>query len=282
MNGIMYGKGYWAGILKRYLDSKDVKIIGIVDTHTTFQEEKELLEKAEVAFICTPVNTHYEIAKKLLNRGIHVFCEKMLTLDSESSIELINLSLKNKCVLFVDYTYLYSPGINNIKKNLYQIGNIKLIRGSIKQYGKFYEDCNVMQNIGCHFLAIIHYVTEWEKMDIIVKNYNGILEDYDYCFQAKKNNSHILLNASLLSNYKTREIEFIGDRGILSYNMLSNNTVSFIDYYDQSKNYTVKFNESNNLRYSVDKFFGFIFERDLEALKQNQSIVITVSNEINK
>jgi predicted dehydrogenase len=77
--------------------------------YMTYQEmaEKEAVREDRIDFvsIVTPNFLHYPVAKKFLERGINVVCEKPLTIEIEEALELKELAQKNDCLFAVTYTY---------------------------------------------------------------------------------------------------------------------------------------------------------------------------------
>ncbi|HEX3931512.1 MAG TPA: Gfo/Idh/MocA family oxidoreductase [Nocardioides sp.] len=67
--------------------SKNIGIAGVKDYD-------ELLERTDLdaVVIATPTHAHFPMVKAALERGLHVFCEKPLTLDASQSIELAALA----------------------------------------------------------------------------------------------------------------------------------------------------------------------------------------------
>jgi len=57
-----------------------------------------LSDEIESVHICTPNNLHYEMAKKALNAGKHVICEKPLATTVEEAEELVALAKQKKLV----------------------------------------------------------------------------------------------------------------------------------------------------------------------------------------
>jgi predicted dehydrogenase len=49
------------------------------------------LAKPDAALVCTPNHTHVAVSKELLQAGIHVLCEKPISIDVESGRELVLL-----------------------------------------------------------------------------------------------------------------------------------------------------------------------------------------------
>ena len=58
--------------------------------------------------VITPVWTHYELAKKALENGKHVFIEKPFTSNSAQAQELIELAAQKKLKIMVDHTFLFT------------------------------------------------------------------------------------------------------------------------------------------------------------------------------
>ncbi|WP_028043333.1 Gfo/Idh/MocA family protein [Candidatus Stoquefichus massiliensis] len=276
---IIYGNGYWSKILQQHIKSYSyiLKIIGIVDIGTIKQKEEEMLEEADLAFVCTPVATHYSIVKKLLLKNIHVFCEKILAQTYEEAIDLYDLSYKRNLLLFVDYTYLYSQGINYIKKNVSLIGTIKSVNGEITQYGKFYPNGNAVETIGVHLFSVLRYIVNREnnytKNEII--KMNNYKEINNYYYSGRLGNIDIHIHCSLLSATKRRYIEFVGTKGIISYDMLSKKTVKIIIYGEDEKH--ISFDESSNLDNVIKAVIHHLYNKDY---KQYNNIGLKIQKDI--
>ena len=48
-------------------------------------------DKPDAALVCTPNHTHVSISKELLEGGVHVLCEKPISVDVASGQELVNI-----------------------------------------------------------------------------------------------------------------------------------------------------------------------------------------------
>lgn len=49
-------------------------------------------DRPDAALVCTPNHTHVSISKELLEGGIHVLCEKPISVDVASGQELVRIS----------------------------------------------------------------------------------------------------------------------------------------------------------------------------------------------
>ena len=74
-----------------------------------FASVMEAAEASDALNIVTPTNTHYEIAKALLERGKHVLVEKPMTDNSAEAAELIELAHQKNCLLQVGHVERFNP-----------------------------------------------------------------------------------------------------------------------------------------------------------------------------
>jgi predicted dehydrogenase len=77
---------------------------------TVMFDSLEQATNASDAFsIVTPTNTHFEIAKKLLERGKHLLIEKPMTDRADQAAELVQLAQKHNSVLQVGHVERFNP-----------------------------------------------------------------------------------------------------------------------------------------------------------------------------
>lgn len=74
-----------------------------------FTTAAEAAEASDALNIVTPTNTHFEVARPLLERGKHVLVEKPMTDDSAQAGELVQLALEKNCVLQVGHVERFNP-----------------------------------------------------------------------------------------------------------------------------------------------------------------------------
>src|SRR5207244_7978285 len=79
---------YVVSVLNKYAD---------VQTFTRYQE---MIDEArpDAVIIATPTSTHFECAKYALERDVHLFVEKPLTLSPPDSRALSELALQRRCI----------------------------------------------------------------------------------------------------------------------------------------------------------------------------------------
>ena len=81
-------------------------------------DENEILTspRVDVVAVVTPVWTHYELAKRALENGKHVFVEKPFTDSVALGEELIELAERKNLKIMVDHTFLFTGAVRKIKE----------------------------------------------------------------------------------------------------------------------------------------------------------------------
>ena len=93
----------------------------------------------DTIYVAVPNNLHYSVAKKVLEAGKNVICEKPFTLDYNETVELFQLAESKNLILIEAITNQYLPNYLEIKENLSQIGNIRLVECNFSQLSSRYE-----------------------------------------------------------------------------------------------------------------------------------------------
>ena len=74
----------------------------------------ELLEVVDAVYIATPHDTHKEFALEAMRAGVHVLCEKPLTLSKTDAEELFAVAQENEVVLVEAIKTAFSPGFQRM------------------------------------------------------------------------------------------------------------------------------------------------------------------------
>lgn len=95
--------------------------------------------RIDTIYVAVPNNLHYSVAKKALEAGKNVICEKPFTLNYHETVELFQLAENKNLILIEAITNQYLPNYIEIKENLSQIGNIRLVECNFSQLSSRYE-----------------------------------------------------------------------------------------------------------------------------------------------
>lgn len=93
------------------------EITGVKKVYTSIEAMLDDPE-VEAVFVATPTFTHYELVKKILEKGKHCLCEKPLTLDLASSEELADLAVEKGVILQVGFMRRFDPEVAEAKRSI--------------------------------------------------------------------------------------------------------------------------------------------------------------------
>lgn len=281
MKCAIVGYGYWGRILRRYIEnSEEFELYSIFST-STVQDElyvndiRHIMdnENIKAIFVCTPINTHYDICREAIQKGKHVFCEKPLDKNVNKVEHLYALAISNNVVLFTDYIYTISSSIKKMKYIVSQFSSKANMSGKITQYGNFYKEDDVLDVLGVHLLSIISYFFEVDNPKVVIKkkeyDFNGNLGNLIFNIDDTKYTAEIEI--SLISQNKERTIIIECNENKLIFDMLSEFPLKTIE---SGKIKSYDFDEKNNIKESLRTFHNFIFNKNINS---NWQIVLKVA-----
>ncbi len=228
------GIGYWGpNIVRNFMAEPDIDLKYCVDLskealdyikniYPTIEialDYEDIISKNDVDLvaICTPVYTHYEIAKKALEAGKHVFIEKPMSSTSNQAIELVNLAEKKNLHIFVDHTFIFTGAVQKIKEVIDKgdLGDLYYFDSVRVNLGLFQHDVNVIWDLAPHDISIMQYLLDVFPQAVVATgsdHLNNGLEDVAYLtiYYPDKLIAHIHVN--WLSPVKIRQTLIAGSR----------------------------------------------------------------------
>ena len=106
------------------------------DFKTMAKAEAKRADGIEVVSIVTPNHMHFPAAKAFIEAGIHVICDKPLSLDLKEALALEKILAKNKNVIFaLTHNYSGYPMVRQAKAMVAagELGEIRLVQGEYPQ-----------------------------------------------------------------------------------------------------------------------------------------------------
>jgi predicted dehydrogenase len=251
------GCGYWGpNLIRNFIQIPESKVKYCCDLNeeklkhikSLYPEPKvtknyqEILNdaKVEAVAIATPVYTHFELAKQMLEAGKHVFVEKPLTHTSREARELIKLAKKKGKVLMVGHTFLYTAAVNKLKELIDsgELGDVLYISSQRRNLGLFQDDVNVVWDLGTHDISVILYLLNdgLGKGDcrIVATGQSHFLsENEDVAFITLNFADKVVANLHLswLDPCKVRNMTVVGSRKMVVYDDIE--TLEKVKIYDK-------------------------------------------------
>lgn len=106
-----------------------------------FTDMKKFLadEKINTVYIATPNLLHYEQAKQALLAGKNVICEKPFVTKSVHAQELRDIAKNKGLFLFEAAPTMFLPNFKILKREIQNIGKIRLVMSNYSQYSSRYD-----------------------------------------------------------------------------------------------------------------------------------------------
>lgn len=108
---------------------------------TIYTEVEQCLQSAafDTVYVALPNFLHYVFAKKALEYGKHVICEKPFTLKKSELLELEEIALAKDLVLIEAITNQYLANYRGIQEEITKIGKLKIVECNYSQYSSRYD-----------------------------------------------------------------------------------------------------------------------------------------------
>ena len=120
---------------------KNKDLIVTYDIDGVYTNEDEILKRTDVdtVYVALPNHLHFEFSKKALEAGKHVICEKPFTLTLKELEELEAIALEKDLVLIEAITNQYFANFSQLKEDLNDVGDLKIIECNYSQYSSRYD-----------------------------------------------------------------------------------------------------------------------------------------------
>src|SRR5512139_1424224 len=173
------GYGYWGpNIVRNFSSLEGARVHSICDRSeealkrakktypqiSTTRECGDILNSPEIdaVAVITPVSTHFELAKRALENGKHVFVEKPFTATVAQAEALIELADRKKLTIMVDHTFIFTGAVKKIKQliddkilgDLYYYDSIRV------NLGLFQPDVNVIWDLAPHDFSVMDFLLD--------------------------------------------------------------------------------------------------------------------------
>ncbi|HLZ13694.1 MAG TPA: Gfo/Idh/MocA family oxidoreductase [Candidatus Acidoferrum sp.] len=191
---------------------------------TTNPDEILASTKIDAVAVVTPVGTHFELAKKALENGKHVFIEKPFTQSSAQAEELIELAERKKLQIMVDHTFLFTGAVRKIRQLVEEgsLGELYYYDALRVNLGLFQHDVNVIWDLAPHDLSIMDHVIRSKPEAVVAtgaRHFNN-LEDIAFITVYFPNKMIAHINVNWLSPVKIRTTLLGGEKRMLVWNDL--------------------------------------------------------------
>ena len=252
------GYGYWGpNLVRNFAETPGARVSWVSDLDSAKLElvqrrfpavgvttnYRELLEDptTDAIAIATPVHTHYEIALEALRAGKHVWLEKPMTETSVQARRLVEEAERQKRVLLVDHTFLYTGSVMKMSELIHsgEVGRIYYYDSTRVNLGLFQRDVSVISDLAVHDFSILDYLLAEHPVAVSASGTNHFPETpenlaYVTLFYDSGTIAHA--NVSWLAPVKVRQILLGGSKKMIIYDDLDPSEK--IKVYDKGVDFT--------------------------------------------
>jgi predicted dehydrogenase len=245
------GLGYWGPNLVRVLhEVDDAEVVAVCDLdevvlakvgrrypavrQTTSFASVLADESIDAVAIATPVQTHFDLARRALEAGKHVFVEKPMAASVAEGEALVELAEERGLTLMPGHTFLYSPPVNAVKELIAsgELGEIYFISTSRVNLGLHQSDASVIWDLGPHDFSILRYWLDESPVHVAAMTRCCVIPDVpDVAFVNLEYASGAVAHVELswLAPSKLRRTAVVGSRKMVVYDDTSNEPVRVFD-----------------------------------------------------
>jgi UDP-2-acetamido-3-amino-2,3-dideoxy-glucuronate N-acetyltransferase len=228
------GAGHWGENLLRVIHQ-----IGVLDRVCDFRPERvrKLSEKyPDIRFdvsyeailgdreidgviVATPAETHYQIAKALLEAGKDVFVEKPLALRCAEAEKLMDLAERRQRILMVGHLLEFHPAITRLQELVEngQLGRLEYIYSNRLNLGKIRREENALWSFAPHDISVILLLINQLPIQVTATGGSYLqpnISDVTVSTMLFDRGVRAHLFVSWLHPYKEQKLVVVGERGM--------------------------------------------------------------------
>ena len=226
----LVGHGYWGRNLARSFAELaeltwlcDARAEALEDAGVRYPETQtttsfdDLLSdpELEAIVVATTASGHYELSKRALEAGKHVFVEKPPAETEADAEDLIATAEANGRVLMPGYLLLYHPAVRALKRlvDSGELGEVLYLYSNRVNLGRIRTDENTISSLGVHDLSVILHLLEEDPSECWAHGTSYLtpgIEDVAFCYLRFPSGKVAHMHLSWLDPHKARRITVVG------------------------------------------------------------------------
>ena len=184
--------------------------------------QKALTRDYEGFVVATPAQTHFGIARDILNHGKPVLVEKPLALNAAEARGLVDLAEENGVNLMVGHVLLFHPAIRRIRELIGQgkLGRLQYLYSNRLNLGTVRTEENILWSFAPHDISIFQYLIGARPVEVVSRGATLLqtgIHDSTLTILKYPNNISGHIFVSWLHPFKEHRLVIIGAKGMFTF-----------------------------------------------------------------
>ena len=241
-----------------------------------FNNIEYLLDQCDAITIATPTITHYNVAQKALERGLHIFIEKPITDNIKDAIKISDIAKQNNKLVQVGHIERFNSAF---KKSLQFINNPQFIEiHRISPFPNRSLDIPVVMDVMIHDLDILLSINKDNPIKKIHATGASVVTDFIDLANARiqfENGLVANLTASRISSKQMRKIRIFQEKSYIGIDLsekkldvykINNDKEDFIEAQ------SININDEDALESELFHFIDCIINNDFPLVSASDGI----------
>jgi len=215
-------------------------------------------ETIKAMVIATPAPLHYQIARRCLESGKHVFVEKPVTLNVPEAEELDEIAAKKGLRLMVGHLMLYHPAIAALKLVIDsgELGEIRCIYTRRLNLGTIRNTENAMWSLAPHDISIILHLFTGRLKSVAALGSASVqkgIEDMVFIDLRFDGGGIGHIHVSWLDPTKIRQTIVVGSRKMAVFDEIANSLIIADKGFDRDQDANLKMRSGEDRAVDLSK-----------------------------
>ena len=179
-------------------------------------------ESLDAVALATPVSTHAELARRVLEAGKHCFVEKPLGQSVEEAERVVVAASAAGRVLMVGHLLEYHPGVERMNELIEagELGEVRYIYSNRLNLGQLRRDENALWSLGAHDVSVILRLAAEEPYECRAVGESFVnqgVEDVVFCYLRFPSGLAAHMHLSWLDPHKERRFTVVGSKRMATF-----------------------------------------------------------------
>jgi predicted dehydrogenase len=221
---------------------------------TTRVEEVFESREVDAVVIATDVATHFEMARRALEAGKHVYVEKPLTLAAREARELVSLAAAHDLRLMVGHLLLFHPAVEKLEAliDAGDLGDIYYMYTQRLNLGVVRKDESSWWSLAPHDVSVVLHLFDAEPETVSARGESYLrpdVQDVVFVNLHFSDRRMAQIHVSWLDPHKMRKMTIVGSKKMVVFDDME--AAEKIKIYDKGADVTpgfASYNEAITLR----------------------------------